>query len=167
MKVKVLPYDVSEELKKEIFKRLTENCKIGKTQFDKIKYIIAKTLAEKLSQLEWVKKIYYTEISSGEFIEGRDFSGRDIDLAIIADESKVPVNGHDTLELYAETLEEELGQLLVEILRKLGRECDTLKEIAEKHGLIELHMNDMYAKIIEKKEKMGRISDTNAMRLYP
>lgn len=167
MKVKTLPCNISEEIRKEISKRLAENCKNRKTQIDKAKYTIAKTLAEKLSQLGWVKRIYYTEISSGEFARGRERRGGDIDLAVIVDEGKVPPNGQGSPNLYAEALEEELERLVLEALGELGEDCAKLREIAERHGLIELHVNDIYAKLIERKEKAGRISDTGAVRLYP
>ena len=166
MNVKVIPRELREQLVSSLKEEIRKKCG-GKKSFDQVKSNLALVLSRHLSRLEWVRKIYYTEISSGQFVESSDYSGRDIDLAIIASREKIPLNGGASLGELAERLERELEEIVEKAIEESGLMCDKIRKILKEHGFIEIHINDMYARLIEKKDLGSRLSDTNAIRLYP
>jgi len=147
------------KVKKMVADAARETCDGSTAGLPRLKYRIALILAEALSQLPWVKEIYYADLSSGEVVRGADSDGTDIDLIVVAE------NPPPGIGVVTKHLEIELNQALAEALLSAGAELPG--RIAAKHGLVELHINDIYAKLVARKASGGGLSSLNAFRIWP
>lgn len=127
--------------------------------YDYLKYTLAKKIAQALIQVPCIKELYYADIASGEYITGQTYFGRDTDIIIIADTQSCP-----WLKEYLKELEQKINQITAQALSRLEK-AQWLKELAETHGIIEFHLDDVYVKMLLDKKSQHRTSDLNVILL--
>ncbi len=126
-------------------------------EYPRLKYMLARIIAQALAQHPWVSEIYYADLSSGEVVKGLE-DGTDIDLLVVTRSPPASPT------LLAKHLEIELNQALAEALR------DAAPHAARKaltHGIVELHIDDHYARLAARKARRGGLSAINAVKLWP
>ncbi len=145
-------------LKKKIAETAARHCDGSGAEYPRLKYEIARILAEHLaSEHPWIKEIYYADLSSGEVVRGLS-DGSDIDLLVI---TRGPPGDPGLL---AKHLEITLNSLIADALHQAS---PSAAEKARRHGIVEVHIDDMYARLAARKARRGGLSSLNALRLWP
>ncbi|ABL78339.1 hypothetical protein [Thermofilum pendens] len=114
-----------------------------------LKYAVALAVAESLKGYDWVRGVYYSEISLGEFVEGECIDGRDVDVLV---ETRIGVKS------LSSRLEAELEEAFNEVLSSLApRES--------RHKLLEVHVDDVYVRAVASAARLGK-TPHNALPLF-
>ncbi len=145
-------------LKKRIAEAAALYCDGSGAEYPRLKYEVARILAEHLAlEHPWIREIYYADLSSGEVVRGLS-DGSDIDLMVIT--SGPPGDP----SLIAKHLEITLNTLIADALHEVSPDA---AERARRHGILEIHIDDMYARLVARKARRGGLSSLNAIRLWP
>lgn len=130
--------------------------------YDRLKYRVAKAVAEILSKTGCLSEIYYADISSGEYITGQTYFGRDVDIILLPRDRAAK----DKIKALLPQIEKTINNAVADAIGN-NRRYKALKEIARTNGVVEFHIDDTYSREIQTKKKKGTLSDTNAIKIYP
>ncbi|RLE61339.1 MAG: hypothetical protein DRJ35_00840 [Thermoprotei archaeon] len=132
------------------------------TNYDRLKYMIAKTIARILSTTGCFSEIYYADIASGEFITGQIYFGRDVDIILFPKNSIIKDKIKEILPIIEKTINNAVADAI-----KGFQQYEALERIIRTNGIVEFHLDDTYTRAILAKKKNRTLSDINAIRIYP
>lgn len=132
------------------------------TNYDRLKYKIAKTIAKILSKTKCFSEIYYADIASGEFITGQTYFGRDVDIILFPKDSIIK----DKIRVLLPIIEKVINNAVADTIKGF-QQYEVLEKIVRTNGIIEFHIDDTYTHAILAKKKKRTLSDINAIKIYP
>lgn len=148
---------VRESLRRVELQRV-EGTYVYARNYDLLKYRVAKAIASSLSVIDCLEGVYYADIASGEYITGQVYFGRDVDVIVLLDEGGCP-----WAPGLLKRVERVANAVIAEVARREG--AGWLADIAETNGVVEIHFDDIYVKMVRDKKSRGSLSDLNVIEV--